>query len=59
MGRYDGYLILADYDGTLADRSGRVSPENVEAIRAFQQQGGFFTIASGRFYQECSGKRAP
>ncbi len=48
MGRYDGYLILADYDGTLADRSGRVSPENVEAIRAFQQQGGFFTIASGR-----------
>ena len=48
MGRYDGYLILADYDGTLADRSGRVSPENVEAIMAFQQQGGFFTIASGR-----------
>jgi HAD superfamily hydrolase (TIGR01484 family) len=48
MGRYDGYLILADYDGTLADRSGQVSPENVEAIKQFQREGGFFTIASGR-----------
>ncbi|MCR4622687.1 MAG: HAD-IIB family hydrolase [Clostridiales bacterium] len=48
MGRYDGYLILADYDGTLADRNGQVSPENVEAIMEFQQEGGFFTIASGR-----------
>ena len=48
MGRYDGYLILADYDGTLADRSGQVSPENVDAIKQFQREGGFFTIASGR-----------
>ena len=48
MGRYDGYLILADYDGTLADRNGLVSAENVEAIRYFQSQGGYFTIASGR-----------
>ena len=48
MGKYDGYLILADYDGTLADRTGRVSAENVEAIRSFQNQGGYFTIASGR-----------
>lgn len=48
MGRYDGYLILADYDGTLADKGGQVSPENVEAIKEFQLEGGFFTIASGR-----------
>ncbi len=47
MGKFDKYLIVTDYDGSLADR-GEISPENAEAILHFQQNGGLFTIASGR-----------
>ena len=47
MGRYDGYLFLSDMDGTLTYRD-HVSPENQEAIRFFQKEGGIFTIATGR-----------
>ena len=41
------YLICSDYDGTFSDR-GEVSPADAEAVRAFQRDGGHFTIASGR-----------
>ena len=48
MGRYDGILICSDFDGTLfADR--KISEENCNAIRYFQENGGLFTIVSGRF----------
>ena len=47
MGRFDGYLFLSDMDGTLT-YEGRVSPENQAAIRFFQEEGGIFTIATGR-----------
>ena len=48
MGKYDGILICSDFDGTLfAD--GQISVENSEAIRYFQDNGGLFTIVSGRF----------
>ena len=47
MGKYDGYLIATDYDGTFAER-GEISPENARAVRYFQEEGGLFTVASGR-----------
>lgn len=48
MGRYDGILICTDFDGTLfAD--GKISEENCKAIKYFQENGGLFTIVSGRF----------
>lgn len=47
MGKYTGYLIVTDYDGSFAE-AGEVSPENAEAVRRFQAEGGLFTIASGR-----------
>lgn len=47
MGKYDGYLICTDFDGTLA-KSAIISEENRAAIREFVQDGGLFTIASGR-----------
>ena len=47
MGRFDGILLITDFDGTLS-WDGTISPENCEAIRYFQANGGLFTIASGR-----------
>ena len=47
MGRYDGILIMSDWDGTLC-KDGVVTDENCEAIRRFQAEGGLFTVCSGR-----------
>ena len=47
MGRYDGILIMSDWDSTLAVNS-VVTEENCEAIRRFQAEGGLFTVCSGR-----------
>ena len=48
--KYEGYLICSDLDGTLFDRYGKVSDENATAIKLFQDNGGVFTIATGRLY---------
>ena len=47
MGIFDGYLLLTDFDNTLS-QEGKISDENCEAIRYFQQNGGLFALASGR-----------
>ena len=47
MGKYDGILLMSDYDGTLAVNA-KVSPENSAAIKKFQDNGGVFVLASGR-----------
>lgn len=49
MGKFDGYLICTDCDGTLTDSQRRFSKENSHAIRYFQQEGGLFTVSSGRY----------
>ena len=48
MKKYEGYLICTDFDGTFALPNARLSEENLEAVSYFQQNGGLFTIASGR-----------
>ena len=60
MGKFDGYLLLSDFDGTLAHTEKEflpdgtkiikkaVSQENRDAIRYFQAEGGLFTLATGR-----------
>ena len=54
MGRYDGILLLTDFDGTLY--TGREIPQrNIEAIRRFCAEGGKFGFSSGRtqgFFKE-------
>ena len=61
MGKFDGYLLLSDFDGTLAhveheiiDGKRRaikvISRENCDAIRYFQSEGGLFTLATGRSF---------
>ena len=49
MGKYDGILLMSDWDGTLST-GGTVTEENSRAIRDFQAEGGLFTLCSGRNY---------
>ena len=47
MGKFDGILICSDWDGTLFN--GKEVPEkSVNAIKYFQENGGLFTVCSGR-----------
>lgn len=47
MGKFSGYLICSDYDGTFAT-GGQPVQENLEALRHFVENGGRFTLATGR-----------
>ena len=47
MGKFSGYLICSDYDGTFAT-AGQPVQENLEALRHFVENGGRFTLATGR-----------
>jgi len=42
------YFLISDMDRTLLNNESCVSDENIEAIRAFVEAGGLFTVASGR-----------
>ena len=47
MGKFDGILLMSDFDGTIYCNE-TVSEENRRAIKYFQSEGGLFTMASGR-----------
>lgn len=47
MGKFSGMLICSDFDGTLAFK-GQIPQSNIDAIKYFQQNGGKFTVISGR-----------
>ncbi len=47
MGKYDGILLMSDFDGTLSHHR-TISQENCDAIRYFQSEGGLFSLATGR-----------
>jgi len=46
--KFDGYLFVSDMDATLLNDDFKVSKENQDAIMYFINNGGKFTIASGR-----------
>ncbi len=54
MGKYDGYMICTDLDGTFTEPSkdGRdsicISKENLDAVEYFKANGGLFTFSTGR-----------
>ena len=54
MGKYEGYMICTDLDGTFTEPSpsgedkAYVSKENIEAIEEFKAGGGIFTFSTGR-----------
>lgn len=45
--KFDGVLICSDFDGTLAHHQ-TISQSNIDAVRYFQEEGGLFTVVSGR-----------
>ena len=51
MGKFDGVLFFTDYDDTLYNSRHTVSPENRAAIRYFIDNGGYFSIATGRAHR--------
>lgn len=51
MGKFDGVLLVSDYDDTLYNHRLEVSERNRDAIARFQAEGGRFTIATGRAYE--------
>ena len=42
MGRFSNVLLASDFDHTLTDMSGQIPARNLEAIAAFQAEGGHF-----------------
>lgn len=46
MGKFDGVLLCADFDGTI--RFDGINPKNNEAIDYFIENGGMFTMITGR-----------
>ena len=50
MGIFDGILICTDLDGTFLHNA-KASEENCSAIKYFQENGGYFTVATGRSYR--------
>lgn len=46
--KFYGYVIFSDLDGTLLNDEKQVSKENREAIKYFIDNGGKFSIATGR-----------
>ena len=47
MGRYSGILLCSDFDGTFYTEK-TIPQDNVKAVKHFRDNGGKFTIASGR-----------
>ena len=48
MGKFDGYLICTDLDGTLLRTDKCISKKNLSAIEYFKSEGGRFTFITGR-----------
>ncbi len=47
MGIFDGCLLASDVDGTL-EANGYLNPKNAEKIEFFINEGGYFSLSSGR-----------
>ena len=47
MGKFSGYLLACDIDGTLVSSS-VVPQRNIDAIRMFTEEGGIFALATAR-----------
>lgn len=50
MKKFDGMLLACDMDGTLLDSDRQISEANIQALRYFTEQGGLFSLATGRAY---------
>ena len=51
MGKFDGVLLVSDFDDTLYSGQNQVAPRNLQALDYFIAQGGRFTVATGRAHR--------
>ncbi len=51
MNKFENLIIVSDMDGTFFGEKATVLPKNLDAIRYFQENGGMFTLATGRDYR--------
>ena len=51
MGKFDGLLLASDFDDTLYGLNLRIPERNLEAIRYFIREGGYFVMATGRAHR--------
>ncbi len=47
-GKFSGMILVTDLDGTFLGADGQVPERNLQALEKFQQEGGLFTISTGR-----------
>ncbi len=54
MKKFDGILLCTDLDGTLLRDDKSISDENLDAVKYFMDEGGYFTFITGRmpYYAE-------
>ncbi len=50
MGKFDGVLLATDWDGTFF-YDNRLFEENLKALKYFTENGGKFTVCSGRYHK--------
>ncbi len=48
MGKFSGMMIASDIDGTILPYMGKISDRNIRAIKYFEENGGVFTLVTGR-----------
>lgn len=48
MGKFDGVLLVSDFDDTLYTQDGLLPEANRRAAEYFVSEGGYFTVATGR-----------
>jgi len=48
MGKFDGVLLVSDFDDTLYDLTYHIPERNIRALEYFVGEGGLFTVATGR-----------
>ena len=49
MGKFDNVVIATDLDGTFLGKGATLVQRNLDAVKYFTENGGHFTIATGRF----------
>lgn len=49
--KFDNCLIASDYDGTLYNHEGVITPQVIEKIRYYIANGGRFTVCTGRVHE--------
>ncbi len=48
---FKNVLLASDFDGTLKNDEGVITPDVIDAIGRFMEKGGIFTVCTGRIFQ--------